>query len=206
VTTSANLTELKAFQVNGPGFITNGYDLTVDYAHPLWDGTFTAQVTATNNQVYKARGYDVNGIIFDFGGDRLGTNNYTRTGNESRRWRANGQIRWANDVHNISLRANYSSGVFAEAWIPKSGTGLGPAIQLTPTTEYSTYGIFPKDYLDFDVNYVYTAPFWEELELRATVLNIFDKDPTPAQGRSGYYNATGNPRGRILEVGVTKKF
>jgi outer membrane receptor protein involved in Fe transport len=68
------------------------------------------------------------------------------------------------------------------------------------------YGIFPKDYLDFDVNYVYTAPFWEELELRATVLNIFDKDPTPAQGRSGYYNATGNPRGRILEVGVTKKF
>jgi outer membrane receptor protein involved in Fe transport len=60
--------------------------------------------------------------------------------------------------------------------------------------------------MDFDLNYIYTAPFWEELELRATILNIFDKDPSPAQGRSGYYNATGNPRGRIIEVGFTKKF
>ena len=64
--------------MNGPGFVTNGIDYTVDFAYPLFDGTFTAQLTATQNLVYKARGYDVNGIVFDTGGNRLGRANYTR--------------------------------------------------------------------------------------------------------------------------------
>jgi outer membrane receptor for ferrienterochelin and colicin len=151
----------------------------------------------------------VNDILFDAGGNRLGRANYTSTGNESRRWRANGQIRWANDTHNISLRANYSSGVYNEAFETGQLTPIVSNIAATTTideTVYSTYGVFPKEYLDFDLNYIYTAPFWKDLELRATILNIFDKDPSAAQGRSGYYTATGNPRGRIIEIGVTKKF
>jgi iron complex outermembrane receptor protein len=208
VTTASQLDEVLRYQVNGPGFITNGIDYSIDFAYPLLDGTFSAQVTATQNLVYKARGYDVNGILFDGGGNRLGTANYTRTGNESRRWRANGVVRWANDTHNVSLRANYSSGTYNEAYEVGGLTAVVSNIAATPANETvnSTYGIFPKEYLDFDLNYIYTAPFWEELELRATILNIFDKDPSPAQGRSGYYNATGNPRGRIIEVGFTKKF
>jgi outer membrane receptor protein involved in Fe transport len=201
VTTSVNILETDLFQLNGSGFITNGIDYSVDYAHPLFDGTFSAQLTATQNLVYKSRGYDVNGILFEASGHRLGYANYTRTGNESRRWRANGQVRWANDVHNISLRANFSSGVYNEAF-PIGG--LNP-IGITPNT-YSGWGVDFKSYLDFDLNYVYTAPFWKELELRATVLNLFDKDPTQAAGRTGYYTATGNPRGRIIELGVSKKF
>lgn len=114
----------------------------------------------------------------------------------------------ANDTHNVSLRANYSSCVYNEAW---EVGGLVPIVfnnPLTPAheTQNGTYGIYPKENLDFDLNYIYTAPFWKDLEIRATVLNIFDKDPSPAQGRSGYYTATGNPRGRIFEIGVMKKF
>lgn len=209
VTTGGDLNEVLRFQVNGPGFITNGIDYSIDFAYPMFDGTFTAQLTATNNLVYKARGYSVNSILFDPGGDRLGTANYTRTGNESRDWRANAAVRWANETHNVSLRANYSSGVYNEAYDVGGLTPIVSNIAATTTineTAYSTYGIFPEEYLDFDLNYIYTAPFWEELELRATVLNIFDEDPSPAQGRSGYYAATGNPRGRIIEVGLTKKF
>lgn len=208
VTTAASLAEVFRFQQNGPGFITNGVDYSVDFAYPLFDGTFTAQLTATQNLVYKARGYSVNGILFDGGGNRLGTANYTRTGNESRRWRANAVVRWSNDTHNVSLRANYSSGTYNEAW---EVGGLVPIVFNNPVTpenetRYSTYGIYPKEYMDFDLNYIYKAPFWQDLELRATILNIFNKDPSAAQSRSGYYNATGNPRGRIFEIGVTKKF
>lgn len=208
VTTAANLTEVYRFQLNGPGFITNGVDYSIDFSYPLFDGTFSTQLTATQNLVYKAGGYFIDGVLFDPGGNRLGRANYTSTGNEFRRWRANGQIRWANDVHNVSLRANYSSGVYNEAW---EVGGLTPIVlnnAATPANETlnSSYGIQPKEYLDFDLNYIFTAPFWEELELRATILNIFDKDPSQAQSRSGYYNATGNPRGRIIEVGFTKKF
>ena len=126
-----------------------------------------------------------------------------------RRWRANAAVPWANDTHNVSLRANYSSGTYNEAF---EVGGLVPVISnIAATTTInetvnSTYGIYPKEYLDFDLNYIYTAPFIDDLELRATVLNIFDKEPSAAQGRSGYYTATGNPRGRIFEVGLTKKF
>ena len=119
-------------------------------------------------------------------------------------------MRWANDTHNINIRANYSSGVYNEAYelgaLDKPIIVDNPATTTVNETLYSTYGIFPKEYLDFDLNYIYTAPFWQDLELRATILNIFDKAPSAAQGRLGYYGATGNPRGRIFEVGVTKKF
>jgi iron complex outermembrane recepter protein len=209
VTTGANLNEVLRYQVNGPGFITNGVDYSIDFAYPMFDGTFSAQLTATNNQVYKARGYSVNNILFESSGNRLGTANYTRTGNESRRWRANAAVRWANETHNVSLRANYSSGTYNEAFEVGGLTPIVANIAATTTineTVNSTYGIFPKEYLDFDLNYIYTAPFIDDLELRATVLNIFDKEPSAAQGRSGYYTATGNPRGRIFEVGLTKKF
>jgi iron complex outermembrane receptor protein len=208
VTTASSLSELKRFQINGPGFITNGIDYTIDYAFPLFDGTFSTQFTATQNLVYKADGYDVNGILFDPGGNRLGRANYTSTGNESRRWRANAQVRWANKIHNISLRANYNSGVFNEAYEVGGLTAIvanNPLTAIDETT-YSTYGIFPKEYLDFDLNYIYTPSWLKGLELRTSILNIFDKDPSPAQGRNGYYTATGNPRGRIIEIGATKKF
>lgn len=207
-TTAAALTGVNRYQLNGPGFITNGIDYSIDFSYPMFKGTFFTQLSATQNLVYKAQGYDVNGVQFDPGGNRLGRANYTSTGNESRRWRANAVVRWADDVHNVSVRANYSSGVFNEAY---EVGGLTPIVfnnPLTPANETlnSTYGIYPKEYLDFDLNYIYQAPFWKDLELRATVLNIFDKDPSPAQGRSGYYTATGNPRGRIFEIGATKKF
>src|SRR5690606_34636271 len=116
VTTGADLDEVRRYQVNGPGFITNGIDYSIDVAYPLFDGTFGVQLTATQNLVYKARGYSVNTILFDGGGNRLGRANYTSTGNESRRWRANGVVRWANDVHNVNVRANYSSGTYNEAY------------------------------------------------------------------------------------------
>jgi outer membrane receptor protein involved in Fe transport len=118
-------------------------------------------------------------------------------------------LRWANAIHNISLRANYSSGTYNEAY---TVGGLTPIVSDNPATvgvnetAYSTYGIFPKEYLDFDLNYIYTPTWMKGLELRASVLNLADKDPSAAQGRSGYYTATGNPRGRIIQIGATKKF
>ena len=211
VTDSDALNEIGRFQVNGPGFITNGIDYTIDFAYPLFDGTLNAQVTATQNLVYKSKGYFVNGILFEASGNRLGyANGVLRSGNDSRRWRANGQVSWANEVHNIILRANYNSGTSADyAEFRALRNPIVANIVATTTINesvFSTYGLAPKEYLDFDVSYIYTAPFWQDLELRATILNIFDKDPSPSQQRSGYYPGTGNPRGRIIEIGATKKF
>lgn len=40
----------------------------------------------------------------------------------------------------------------------------------------------------------------------ATVANMFDRDPPPAQEEFGYAPWTGNPLGRTIEVCVKKTF
>jgi outer membrane receptor protein involved in Fe transport len=44
----------------------------------------------------------------------------------------------------------------------------------------------------------------EGLEFRGSVENIFEEDPLPFQNNRGY--TSGNPRGRVFEIEVTKKF
>jgi outer membrane receptor protein involved in Fe transport len=63
-----------------------------------------------------------------------------------------------------------------------------------------------------DFSYIYTPEFVKDLELRFSVLNLLSEDPMPsqntagAQSRVGYYNGYGDPRSRVVQVGVTKKF
>ena len=96
------------------------------------------------------------------------------------------------------------------------GAGTRTAVGLDGATVVRTdYGYKPNDLVTFDLNYSYTAPFWQDLTLRASILNLTDEDPMPAQNtnagglaatRTGYYPGYGDPRGRSFEIGVTKKF
>jgi hypothetical protein len=215
VTTSNNLVEIRRNQVNGPNFITSGIDYSVDVSYPLFDGTFGTQFSVTQNFVYKQGGYEVNGTLFDSGGQRLGTTNLSTGGlaGVSTQWKGSGVFRWSNDQHNISVRGNYDHGARDERFEAGQLTPIVADNPLTGTTAnpinetvYSRYGVDRSPTLTWDATYIWTAPFWEELELRASMLNIFDTRPAPLQIRAGYYNGTADPRGRILELGVTKKF
>jgi iron complex outermembrane receptor protein len=201
VTTAADITAVNSVELNGPGFLTEGIDYSIDYTHPLLGGDITFSTTITQNLTYEARPYEVNGIVFDEGGDRLGGRNTLVSGEPSQELRGNASIRWANEVHSIGLRANYQDG-----FIP-DGTRT-PIINLAGTANdvFSGYGWGPKDYVDYDLTYIYTAPFWEELELRASILNLTDRAPPAWQSTTGYDTLVGNPRGRIFEIGATKKF
>ena len=129
--------------------------------------------------------------------------------------RENGTLGYLVGDHRLNLRANYFSGFRDD-----SGNLTGnstPVARVGTTIIYPSYGVKPfKSYMDFDFTYSYTAPFWQDLKLRLSVLNILDKDPLAAQhshgsgvstdNRTGYYTSFGNVRGRQIEVGVTKKF
>jgi outer membrane receptor protein involved in Fe transport len=52
----------------------------------------------------------------------------------------------------------------------------------------------------------YRFELGDDLALTATVANIFDRDPPPAQEEFGYDPWTGNPLGRTFEIGVKKSF
>lgn len=203
-TTAADLVAVQLFRLNGPGFLTNGVDYEFDYSHPFMDGDVGFNVTATQTLTYEATDFIVNGTLFEDGGDRLGFQNVGQSGSLVNEWRANASVRWRNDRHNINLRANLVSGITDERTL---GIGSFTSIDDTGTTPlYSDYGTEAEDYVDFDLTYIYSAPFWEELDLRLTILNLTDEDPMPFQDTFGYFTGIGNPRGRQVELGVTKRF
>jgi outer membrane receptor protein involved in Fe transport len=203
VTTANDIIGVNSVELNGPGFLSEGIDYSIDYTHPLFDGDITFSATVTQNLTYEAKPFEVNGVVFNQGGDRLGYRNTLTTGEPSQELRGNASIRWANEQHSIGLRANYADGFLLDP-----GSTRTPIINLAGTANdvFSGYGWGPKDYITYDLTYIYTAPFWEELELRASILNLTDRDPPASQSTTGYDNLLGNPRGRILEIGATKKF
>ncbi|MDP3738841.1 MAG: TonB-dependent receptor [Hyphomonadaceae bacterium] len=210
VTTAADLVAVARSTQNGPRRTLNGVDYAVDFSYPILNGTFGVNFTATNNLVYKTQGFEVAGIRFEDPQVRLGFVNGSLTVPLVPDWRSNLTVRWANEQHNINLRMNYQSGVHDERDPAFQGTltypTAGTLTAINPAGGTSTFGIFPEDYTDFDLTYIYSAPFWEELDLRLTILNITDEDPLAAQNRNGYLTGIGNPRGRQVELGVTKRF
>jgi outer membrane receptor protein involved in Fe transport len=65
--------------------------------------------------------------------------------------------------------------------------------------------VLPYDRYTFDLNYIYRPEWMEGLELGASVENIFDEDPIASQTNNRGY-VSGNPRGRIFQLEVTKRF
>jgi iron complex outermembrane recepter protein len=154
----------------------------------------------------------------------------------SREWRFNVLTRWSNTEHTVSLNTNYQSGVWDAGYLactPEYFDASLPTAQrqksrvgnfitcgnnltavnydatgtaLVGAAAYSTYGVKPKDYVTFDLSYIYRPTFsWAEgLELRATAVNVTDRNPVLDQTARGY--GTGDPRGRIIELEVKKKF
>jgi hypothetical protein len=204
-TTGADIVSVESFLLNGPGFLTRYVDYSINYTHPLLGGDVSFQTDISQYTVYEEVGFAVNGVPFSAGGDRLGFRNNTagRNGSASQELRGNASIRWSNDNHNFGFRANYQDG-----YEPDPNTGYTPIINLAGTANdvFSPYGVGKKSYVDYDFTYLYTAPFLQDLELRFGVLNLTDRNPVPDQDTNGYLREMGNPRGRRIEIGLTKRF
>jgi outer membrane receptor protein involved in Fe transport len=70
--------------------------------------------------------------------------------------------------------------------------------------QFSSYGVHSKDRLTFDLNYIYSPTWMEGLEFGLSIENIFNKDPIHSQNSRGF--VAGNPRGRIFQLQVTKRY
>jgi hypothetical protein len=142
-TNATNIAFIRAAELNGPGFTTEGLDYTLDLSHPLLDGDLGFSTTITQNTKYQAEPFYVNGVLFDLGGDRLGYRNADVTGSASQRLRGNASLRWSNDQHVIALRANYVDG-----YKPNPNTVPSRPIinNVAPTPDIlSDYGFGRKD-------------------------------------------------------------
>ncbi|HEV7693848.1 MAG TPA: TonB-dependent receptor [Hyphomonadaceae bacterium] len=214
-TTANNISSVIQARLNGPGFITNGLDYSIDYTYPLFDGDLGFNLTATQTLVYKAQAFIVNGALFQAPSNNLGQANWTHQGAGgtnagagvgNSEWKGNASVRWSNEEHMINLRATYDSGRYDERFDPGAVQLLPLTALQNATTNWSTYGIAKKDYLAFDLGYIYTPTWMEGLELQAQVLNVLDRNPPLAQFQLGYASGIGDPRLRTFMLRVQKKF
>lgn len=224
VTNASAITNVDQYTLNTGGFINNGLDYNIDYTHDLGPGEIFAGLSATQVLVYKVKGFEVPGVTNAQGGplvyqgdyNGLGYANLTRAGSIMPEWRGNANLRYIVGDHNFGIRANYISGFVDESTPVRTGTNTNGTVTTADDTPiFATFGLDANDLWTFDLSYIYTAPFWQDLQFRASILNVADEDPMPAQNtnaggssatRTGYYPGYGDPRGRQFEIGVTKKF
>jgi outer membrane receptor protein involved in Fe transport len=170
---------------NGPGQTTNGFDIQSTYSLPLGPGDLTLDLNATKITELKTGPTALDGVVVSTGDDRLGTLNFATFAQAAPEWRANFAANYAFGPHNIRFGVNYVSAVTDE----RAGT---------------QYGENGQDWITADLTYRFKVT--DSLAFSATVANIFDRDPPPAQEELGYDPLVANPLGRTIEFSIKKSF
>jgi iron complex outermembrane receptor protein len=124
-------------------------------------------------------------VVVSAGDNRLGTLNFATFAQSAPKWRTNLAANYHLNRHNVRVGVNFVSAVRDER----------PGIQ---------YGEDGADWITTNVTYRYELD--DGLSFTASVANLFDRDPPPAQEEFGYDPWTANPLGRTVEVGVRKQF
>jgi outer membrane receptor protein involved in Fe transport len=170
---------------NGPGQITTGYDLQSTYHLPAWNGDLTLGLNATYLTKLDTGATVLDGVVIAPVKHRLGHLNFATVAAAAPRIRADFSANYALGNHNFRLGVDYVSAVNDE----RPGIQYGENGQAWITADFTYRFVWRKDWT-----------------FTATVENIFDRDPPPAQEELGYDPRLGNPLGRTFEIGVKKVF
>ena len=202
---AANVLQVNTFAVNGPPTQTSGYDVRASYD---WDGWFDASYQVGGEGTYLkeyARGaftlLGASNVTFAAPFDRAGTHDLQSAFFSYPRTRANFWLNWHKDNINVRYQLRYAEGTRAaintanDRLVPTPGVGVGYAAGTIGKTD---------DYFQHDITVQAQLPW--ETQLTLSVQNILDTDPPFAPSNFNYDYTTGNPLGRVIEVGVKKKF
>jgi iron complex outermembrane receptor protein len=198
-----NVLRIDTFTVNGPRTETSGFDFRASYD---WDGWFDASyqlgVEATYLKKY-ARGaftlFGASNVTFAAPFDRAGTHDLQSAFFSYPKTRANFWVNVHRGPINVRYQLRYAEGTRA-AINTANDTIVGSA-----ATGYTAALIGKvKDFYQHDLTVQAELPW--DTQLTLSVQNIFDKDPPDAPSNYNYDYTTGNPLGRVFEVGVKKTF
>lgn len=190
---------------NGPGQLTEGFDIQSSYRFPIFSGDLRLALTATNVTKFEFTETSLDGYQLDPGADRLGNLNFATVATAVSDWRGNFSANYSQGDHNLRFVVNYVSGVKDDRYYD-SGLGVTPAgRQAGTTTPYGPtfYGINGDDWISGEVHYTIDLPW---ATMTASVVNITDEDPPGSLQEMGYDPRIGNPLGRTFELSFTKQF
>jgi iron complex outermembrane recepter protein len=179
------ITQLNQTNINIGEVKVAGVEVDLRYNMPLAGGKLGLSMTGT----YFSK-YDVQNLDGTFSGGLDATN--TATGGIIPRWKHYASIDWSTGPWGFTL---------SQSW-QKSYNDLPPSGG-TPLRRVGAYELY-----DFQARY----SGMKNLELRAGIRNLFDRDPPYSNAGSqtafqgGYDPAYADPRGRFFYAGLTYKF
>ncbi len=210
VTTANDFAAITTEFGNGPGQLTEGFDVQANYSFPAFAGDMRLGLTLTKVEKFEFGETTLDGFLLDPGDDRLGTLNFATIAQAAPEWRANVNINYGQGDHNFRLVIGYIDGVKDERYYNADGTineaalvpgGFQPGT--TTPFEPSYYGVDPGGWLAGDFHWIWDH---EWASFTASINNITDEDPPASRQEFGYDPRIGNPLGRTFEVGIRKTF
>jgi iron complex outermembrane receptor protein len=173
------LTFVQLYFLNASSIETQGLDLSARYGRNLLGGRATASATWTYVDRYDIR---LNASAAEVSG--VGSTNLNNIGRSLPRDRGEFALGWSGGPHAVNALVHYTSGYAND----RSGvTDTSIASQTT-------------------VDLLYSRAVGAALDLSLGVVNVADKAPPLAQFALGYDPVVADPRGRVVSVGLTKRF
>lgn len=185
----ANPTLIRTYYINGPATNTSGIDVRVEYDWPsLLGGSATLGFDGTYIIEYDRGDTFLKGaptVLIANAEDRAGKHDLTSSFYSYPQIKGSAFATYRVSDLTFRLQTRFSKGT-------EVSPGLGVAIESI------------DDFWQHDFILRYAAP--ADLTLTASVQNILDTDPPDAPSQYNYDYTTGNPLGRVYEIGVHKKF
>ena len=202
---AANVLQVNTFAVNGPPTQTSGYDLRASYDWDGWyDAAYQVGFEGTYLKEYARGAFTLLGapnVVFAAPFDRAGTHDLQSAFFSYPRLRGNGWINWHKDKINVRYQLRYAEGT--RAAINTANDVLVATPGTAPGYKAGTIGKL-EDFWQHDITVQAQLPW--DTQLTLSIQNILDTDPPDAPSNYNYDYTTGNPLGRVFQVGVKKKF
>ena len=176
---SGALTFVQLYFINASSIETQGIDLSARYGRDLWGGRATASATWTYVDSYDIRLNDGAAQV-----SGVGSTNLSNIGRSLPRNRGEFALGWIGGPNAVTALVHYTDGYRNDR------SGITDATIASQTT----------------TDLLYSRTIGADLDLALGVVNVFDKAPPLAQFALGYDPVVADPRGRVISVGLTKRF
>ncbi|SDQ11451.1 TonB-dependent siderophore receptor [Brevundimonas sp. 374] len=176
---SGALTFVQLYFVNASSIETQGIDLSARYRRGLWGGEATASATWTYVGAYDIR---LDASAAKVSG--VGSTNLNNIGRSLPRNRGEFGLGWSGGPNALTALVHYTDGYANDR------SGITDASIASQTT----------------VDLLYRRTIGADLDLAVGVVNVADKAPPMTQFALGYDPVVADPRGRVVSIGLSKRF
>ena len=176
---SGALTFVQLYFVNASSIESQGIDLSARYRRGLWGGEATASATWTYVDAYDIR---LDASAAKVSG--VGSTNLNNIGRSLPRNRGEFALGWSGEANAVTALVHYTDAYANDR------SGITDASIASQTT----------------VDLFYRRTIGADLDLSVGVVNVADKAPPLAQFALGYDPVVADPRGRVVSIGLSKRF